>query len=289
MGLLCSKLQAEEKTSDSRVETIRTKFTTTMFDSHADKASSKRLIEVHDIDIFSLNSTSKSNDWLAAIDAGFTSAEKYFQSRDQVFRQEKTLDFDFRCRDRATDLEKRVDTIIQNLKRQDCESIYDSASPQKGFGGQLHKRFPGDHFLTNVDLINKTALLEVARRMPKGAHLHIHFNACLLPHVLLDIAKGMERMFITSDLPLLPDNDYENFDRCEIQFSLKAADKEDPGDLFSKGYRPRQTMRFEEFLERFPENYGKAGDADKWLMDKLVFNDEETHNRLQTAAGYFFL
>jgi succinate dehydrogenase (ubiquinone) flavoprotein subunit len=52
-----------------------------------------------------------------------------------------------------------------------------------------------DHFLGNVDLINKTKLLKVAKRMPKGAHLHCHFNSCLRPEFLLEQARGRESMY----------------------------------------------------------------------------------------------
>lgn len=259
-------------------------------DCEKDRTAARRLIDAHDTDIASLTPMPPSKRWRGigdAIDAGFKSPDEYFHMRSQVLRSEKTLDFDYRCRARATDLERRVDDIIQRLRVQDVANIYDTAEHRKGFGGQEHQRFPGDHFLSNVDLINQTALLDVARKMPKGAHLHIHFNACLLPHVLLDIAKGMNRMFITSDLPLVPDNDYVSYEKSEIQFSLKCHDKEDPGDLFSPDYKPRQTMRLTDFLKRFPREYGKelGSEADGWLMNKLVFHDEEAHNCFQTAAG----
>jgi adenosine deaminase CECR1 len=47
-------------------------------------------------------------------------------------------------------------------------------------------------FLSNVDLINKTELLKVVKKMPKGAHLHYHFNSCLRPEFLLEQARGRD-------------------------------------------------------------------------------------------------
>lgn len=290
MGIPCSKAHADD---DSELENgfrIDTKakgnriMSQLRQDCSSDKASAKRLLEAHDAD---MPLKSPSGNWQRvnnAVDSGFHDPDGYFNFREKFRAQEKSLDFDFRCRTRASDLERRVDEIIQTLKKRDGKDVYDAAPWRRGYGGQMHKRFAGDHFLSNVDLINQTDLLKVVRRMPKGAHLHIHFNACLLPSVLLNIAKDMDRMFITSDLPLVPDNNYENFDRCEIQFSLKCPEKEEPGDLFSQDYQPRQTMKYSEFRERFHEHYDKAS-VDKWLMDKLVFNDEEAHNQCQTAAG----
>ncbi|KAF4976909.1 hypothetical protein FZEAL_6485 [Fusarium zealandicum] len=208
----------------------------------------------------------------------------YFKLRRNIVACEKTLDFDHPCRLQSASEERKADAILQRLRHQDEANIYGKAPPRTGYGGQLHPRFSSDHFLSNKHLIDQTALFKVARRMPKGGHLHIHFNACLAPRVLLDIAKDMDRMFITSDLPLVPDNDYINFDRCEIQFSLLSPERESPGDLFSATYQPRQTMKFREFLARFPQCFTKTA-VDDWLLDKLMFHELEAHNPLQTASG----
>ncbi|KAI8648848.1 A-deaminase domain-containing protein [Fusarium sp. Ph1] len=125
----------------------------------------------------------------------------YFKLRQGIVTCEKTLHFDHMCWRGATPDERRADAIIQGLKRRDAVNVYEKAHSRTGYGGQLHLRFPGDHFLSNKSLVDQTDLFAVARRMPKGGHLHIHFNAGLAPHVLLNIAKDMDRMFITSDLP----------------------------------------------------------------------------------------
>jgi hypothetical protein len=52
------------------------------------------------------------------------------------------------------------------------------------------------HFLGNVDLINQTLLFEVATKMPKGAHLHIHFNSCLPARFLIEQARDVDAMYI---------------------------------------------------------------------------------------------
>jgi adenosine deaminase CECR1 len=61
-------------------------------------------------------------------------------------------------------------------------------------------------------------LFRISQEMPKGAHLHIHFNACLLPHVLLDIAETMDSMYISSNMPLISE---KNLNICEIQFLIR--------------------------------------------------------------------
>lgn len=251
-----------------------------------DMVAARSLIDAHDASIASLNSSQRLTRSRDIRNFGrFRSVEDYLSKRERLVQQERTLDFDYRCRAGSTREEQQADAIIQRLRAEDKAEVYDAAPARRGYGGQQHPRFPGDHFLSNRELINRTRLFQVASDMPKGAHLHIHFNACLLPHVLLDIAKGMDRMFITSDIPLVSDDDFESFNKCEIQFSIMSQDKENPGDIFLKGYQARQTMPFKEFLLRFPTHYGKAS-ADEWLLDKLVFDEEEAHNYLQTASGY---
>ncbi|KAH6949664.1 hypothetical protein BKA56DRAFT_714824 [Ilyonectria sp. MPI-CAGE-AT-0026] len=236
-----------------------------------EKAAARNLIRAHDADIAARRPGDKMKNPLSAANlatASPSSMGDYGELRKEFLSREKALDFDYNCQQRGTPDERLADVIIRRLKAQDDASVYGKAPPRTGHGGQPHPRLAGDHFLSNRELIDQTALFRVARRMPKGGHLHIHFNACLPPQVLLDIAKGMDRMFIMSNLPLISDSGCGNSDRCEIQFQLMSPEKESPGDLFS----------------RFPGYYDKAS-IDDWLLDKLMFHEEETHNHLQTATG----
>ncbi|KAM0259337.1 hypothetical protein ACHAQJ_003369 [Trichoderma viride] len=287
-------------------------------DCDCDKAAARKLIEAHDSEIEQRIGDGDGDESLfgfGAEDGTFglpltlnpditgnqtsiiPSVEKYQEMRNAVVSRENQLSFDARFRSRASDKELLVDDIIQKVRKQD-EDFFSKISSRKGYQGQLHPRFAGDHFLSNVDLIGQTDLFKIASMMPKGAHLHIHFNACLTPDVLLDIAKGMDRMFITSNLPLIckgeGEDKFENFDKCEMQFSIMSPEKEDPGDIFSAKYQPRQTMRFADFLKHFSKHYTKADASvdidgkekvDTWLLNKLLFQEQEAHHLLQTAPG----
>ncbi|UKZ57364.1 hypothetical protein TrVGV298_011217 [Trichoderma virens] len=218
------------------------------------------------------------------------SIDEYDVLRKRTLAREQELSFDAHCRSRATHKEIRVDAIIRKVREHDDREVYASEPKRRGYQGQMHDRFAGDHFLGNVDIINKTDLFRIASKMPKGAHLHIHFNACLPPKVLLDIAKGMDRMFISSTLPLIRkaggEDEYGNFDKCEIQFSIMSheMEKKKPGNPFSAEYIPSHTMKFSDFLGQFSSHYTKAT-VDEWLLRKLLFDEQEAHNPFQTAAG----
>jgi len=223
----------------------------------------------------------KWRDLSTSISTAFQDEETYMRQREKLQQQEKSLAFDFRCKSRATDQEIRANSIIQALRKKDSRDIYNNAMPRAGHQGQQHERFAGDHFLSDVDLINQTSLFDVARSMPKGAHLHVHFNACLPPKVLLNIAKDMERMFISSDQPL---TSKEAFDTCELQFSLVCKGKENHGNIFSEAYTDRQHMAFQHFLHEFRDMRTDV-EVDTWLVDKLMFSDDEAYNMRQTAHG----
>ncbi|KAH7161574.1 hypothetical protein EDB81DRAFT_349110 [Dactylonectria macrodidyma] len=296
MGGVCSRSdlnegdQSDDNTKETTVFTIMARFPRSAKKLpgprrtlQREEAAARSLIEAHDANIAAFGPDQPVWHGINP-DAGYESVDHYNALRSQLLDREKTLDFDFSCRKQSSPDERRAEAIIQRLKREDRSGIYDAAPPRTGFGGQKHPRFAGDHFLSNLPLINQTALFNVARHMPKGAHLHIHFNACLAPNVLLNIAKGMDRMFITSNIPLVPDDGYASYDCCEIQFSLMTSEKEKPGDLFSAKYESRQTMKFQQFLKMFPKHYTKVT-AEDWLLNKLIFDEQETHNHLQTAAG----
>ena len=129
-------------------------------DGQADKDAAQRLVQAHDDAIRGLDSSRPQPMVRAVAMSSMMSPpdphQEYMRSRQELLDKERKLDFDYRCRSRATSLEHRADRVIQYLRRQDKETVYDAAHYKKGYGGQKHKRFAGDHFLTNVDLIDQT-------------------------------------------------------------------------------------------------------------------------------------
>ena len=217
--------------------------------------------------------------------------EEYQALRHKAIRNEASMGFEFACAEKATAAEKSADKILQRIKELDM-SVYRNAGPRTDSLGQRHPRFYGDHFLSNVELIEKTRLFSLCKAMPKGAHLHIHFNANLHPGFLLSVATKMDRMYIWSSTAL---TGKAALDHCRIQFSilsessLNEKNAAGPANLFKPEYNsyPNRDggagwMSFKLFRAAFPKS---SGNVDNWLQSKLVFHEEETHNPLQTAAG----
>ncbi|KAK3995893.1 hypothetical protein QBC44DRAFT_305082 [Cladorrhinum sp. PSN332] len=232
----------------------------------------------------------------ATSEAYDNTAQEYNILRREIGAAEAALAFDHVCAKKANEdktraYEVKANERLQQLKRDDIRHHYDTAESVPGYHGQRHPRFFGDHFLSNVPLIEQTQLFQVFRAMPKGAHLHIHFNANLLPHFLLDIAKKMDRMYVWSNIRLA---DPTALDLCRIQFSILSPDavkKRGEGNVFKPDYqggngKEPKVMQFKQFLEEFPIRQGNSHESvDAWLQNKLVFQQEETYGLLQTAEG----
>lgn len=242
---------------------------------------------------------------------------EYTAQRNLLVGREDALAFDFKCNRNALDVERRAAQTVGKARDEDVDKFYARGGRRKGYHGQEHPLFYGDHFLSNVDVIEKTKLFGIAQDMPKGAHLHIHFNSNLKPEVLLNIAKEMDQMYITSNISLAPHFDPSkaswNLDCCKLQFSIMdparltsqeaevqeaEPSKQHPQkmlvrNLFDKTYPAvenppsgRPPMRFSIFREQFQQHYPEhPSGVDGWLLSKLVFDDEEVHNKHQTADG----
>ena len=175
-----------------------------------------------------------------------------FAQRSELHKQEASQGFQWACKKTATEEETQVNDILQRLKHRDTERIFKNAPPREGYSGQLHPRFAGDHFLSNIDLPEKTDVFRAMSKMPKGAHLHIHFNNNLRPDFLLDIAARMEHMFIKSDRSLLKTVD---LDSCNLELLIRSETEErnddTEWDLCSNSYECNRWMKFTRFPETF--------------------------------------
>lgn len=243
-----------------------------------------------------------------------TTPEEYQKARNHVTQMEQALAFDFVCFTNASEKEREANAILQLLRQKDKELVFEKALPWTGYQNQSHKRHPSDHHLTNLDLVEDTQIFRVARRMPKGAHLHIHFNSCLEASFLLDLAKEQEKMDIGSNRPLVNTDD---LDECEIQFTIRGQLDRATAPLgtpmrrawtrkfignppkppvlvnlfdkkkFDQSEEPADKIRwmnYRDFRNEFPRKFpGKK--LDEWLKEKLVYSADEAHGVHQTAEG----
>lgn len=213
----------------------------------------------------------------------------------QLQLDEKARAFDAEPTAAASDLEKTAAEIVRKIKAYDWENTY--GKPLNGDG----KRTQGEHFLGNVDLINKTELMKIAKKMPKGAHLHIHFNSCLPAKFLIEQARDIRAMYIRSTLPLTSP---QNWTKSQISFMVMTAEEAchskdaagNPqyvglGNIFDDSYISNRWMSYKQFQNQFSltdsveqELTGTAG-AETWLEHKMHISEEEAHGCGQTGRG----
>lgn len=211
-------------------------------------------------------------------------------------------------------LEPNAAKTVQELKKSD-EAIYAKAGKTPG-GRYLDNKAVSSLILYLTDtcistflvkditdgfikIIAKTELYKLAYKAPKGAHLHIHFNSCLGPNVLLDIAAEAavkDNMYISTDLQGAMTK--ANLNSAKVQFHFLATNQDKVKSLFDPAYRGRKLptdpietydkMLFQRFLaefkskvgiDAFPKSmHGFIGKSDSkavammWLQQKLVFS-----------------
>ncbi|OJD22654.1 hypothetical protein ACJ73_05993 [Blastomyces percursus] len=199
-----------------------------------------------------------------------TSAADYFEALNTLQQQERELAFDAGTATKASKSEKDAAAVLEVIR------------------GQERKRYlasdASDNFLANAGLINHGSdLMQVARRLPKGAHLHCHFNTILHPSFLVSQARNIKCMFIRSTLSL--NAQLDNLNDAAITFSVLRDSTED-ANIFDIDYKPLAWMRYSKFLEDFP---GGTERAEEWLVNKLLISLEDAHGMDKTLESVWDL
>lgn len=241
--------------------------------------------------------------WRTPIDnAQFLTEAEYLEARAKLMKAEKATAFDAQVIANASDIENQATLIVRGIRNYDWDTTYGLPPRHKRRDendNMIIERVAGQHFLGNVDLINKTELMKVAKRMPKGAHLHVHFNSCLSPKFLIEQARDLDAMWINSSHPLTTDQNYAD---CRIQFQVltdidatthkpDGAPLTTESNIFKKEYDPPRWMKYKLFQKQFDwtdgdgiRYKGTAG-AETWLQKKMEISEEEAHGINQTARG----
>ncbi|RFU31641.1 hypothetical protein B7463_g4687, partial [Scytalidium lignicola] len=231
-------------------------------------------------------------------DPEFQDVAAYDKARNQLKEAEKALAFDAHVKKaRNADVEEKAAKLVKKIRAYDWDHTY---KPVDSHGHSTGTRTEGQHFLGNVDLINQTELLRVAKRMPKGAHLHVHFNSCLPAEFLIREARDVDAMYIRSTLPLTTP---ENWKECRISFMVQTlyeathiknseGEMEHVGlaDIFSPHYIHNRWMRYKDFQNKFQIKHGEDMESsievvESWLVQKMHISEEEAHNTKQTGRG----
>ena len=223
-----------------------------------------------------------------------SSDQLYTTQRRELLSAEKASSWDSEARESASATELKAQQIIFKIReneRRDHDLFGDLPSEAVPHD---HTRDMGGRFLVNKDRIDRSKLFDIALHMPKGSHLHIHFNAEIKPEVLFPFARKLtETMYVRATQSL---HDRTALEDGEIVFNVLPKDTPN-ADIYDPSYKPdfknttnNPWMRWKDFRARFPagietqESPPGLDDAERWAREKMVltttavYNDRQTHN-----------
>lgn len=231
--------------------------------------------------------------------------ETYCRERDDLLAAERALAWNQLARSTASAAEKQAGQIIIKIRENERidPALYGNLPGEEVPASNT--RDMGGRFLVNKERIEQSKVFEIARRMPKGAHLHLHLNAVLPPEELMPHARRLEETFyIRSTKPLVTAEDFYAPD-TEIVFEVKSRNTQ-RADVFDPGYNPKwkepnavSWMRWTDFRQRFPgtasldqipieiarKENEDLDDAERWAREKIIFTQDRAYNDRQTTNG----
>ncbi|KAI7201580.1 Phosphotyrosyl phosphatase activator, partial [Hortaea werneckii] len=203
--------------------------------------------------------------------------------------------WDLKPRLEASEVEVQAADIVFKIReheRRDLE-LYGNLPSEAVPGPEV--RDMGGQFLPNKSRIERSLVFDISRHMPKGCHLHIHFNTELPPELLLPHARRFkDTMFVRTTLPLLAKDDFE---KAEVVFNVMP-NTTTSADIFSMEYNPdvkaenaNPWMRWADFRLSFPhdlvyeERPEGLDDAECWAREKMALTAERVYSDKQTTNG----
>ncbi|KAF2797534.1 Metallo-dependent hydrolase [Melanomma pulvis-pyrius CBS 109.77] len=255
------------------------------------------------------------------LDSSEKESRDYKDNRTKLLQAEDGNSWDRHARNSASETERMAGAILRAIREYERRKTFGNC-PSEAIPGP-ETRDMGGQFLTNKDRIEQQSkIFEIATLVPKGAILHLHFNAELHPTRLLEEARKMDNMCIRSIRPILSQ---EDLDLTEMVFSVKPKDTEN-ANIFSSEYQgkddnwkkpeiePKIWMKWSDFRREFNEahkgeyrakyatadanmldngalpNSSEQGTvnlepAENWLLRKMVLGEEEAYNPTQTVNG----
>ncbi|KAF2466065.1 Metallo-dependent hydrolase [Lindgomyces ingoldianus] len=243
---------------------------------------------------------------------------RYAENRQQLLQDEEATSWDLPARQSASEAEIKAGQIIWKLREFERDVLFGNI-PSEAIPGPKTLDM-GGQFLTNKSRIEGSSkIFEIAKDVPKGALLHLHFNAELNPGRLLEEARSMPNMFIRSLQSLLTQDD---LDKTEMVFKICREDTPSY-NIFSPNYKDivedpvekkpmLKWMRWSEFREEFVKqefsnqyrqeqansldkngplpNSSEQGEvsldeAENWIRGKMVISEEEAYGMKQTVNG----
>ena len=216
------------------------------------------------------------------------SRKNFERFKGQIYAKESTGAWDRQAKLSASDIERKAATIVWKIREDERDNLFGNKASEAVPGPDTLDM--GGQFLTNKKRVETgSRLFNIAKEMPKGCHLHLHFNAELDCQELIRKARELpDNMFIRSTEPILSEEDYK---QTELVFNVMPASTP-TADIFAPDYNPtwrapdaKPWMRWADFRAEFNKRWPKI-DAEDWIREKMVLSEDEVYSSWQTVNGY---
>ncbi|KZV69050.1 adenosine deaminase-like growth, partial [Peniophora sp. CONT] len=205
-----------------------------------------------------------------------TSLAAYEAARAELIASDRALRRDNARIASASDGEKRADEKIRALRAQEAQGVWD--------GENIPNVFPGMGFLVCKDIIDRTELFKIVRKMPKGALLHAHLDACVDKSKLLALAYEYPQMHIRIEHGVTPERMADQLPTLAPLAVSPFAAGSNAGMSAAQGYVGDTWIPLVEARKAFDTALGGPEGFDKWILDTQMVNPGEaygTHNSIK--------
>ncbi|KAK5114118.1 hypothetical protein LTR62_002687 [Meristemomyces frigidus] len=223
----------------------------------------------------------------------------YRTERQSLLQHEQQIAWFAGAQSRAARIEVEAQTVLLRIReRERIDPTIFGNVPSEAIPNAT-VRDMGGRFLVNKPSIDRSRIFEMAQRMPKGCHLHIHFNSELPPEELLPRARSpymQPTMCVRTTIPLLRPQDYVD---AEVVFSVIPAATA-KADCFAADYKPdfkaspeTTWMLWSDFRQRFAEVAPKdivyedrppgLDTAECWAREKMIMTSSDVYGDRQTV------
>jgi len=215
-------------------------------------------------------------------------AQAYQDACETLIREDREHSWDEQARLRASSSERRAARIVTTLRENERKDVFGDM-PGESLPG-AGTRDMGGRFLLNKSKIEGSEIFRIAQKLPKGCHLHVHFNAEMPPSELLVKARSLpDTLFVHSSTRLLTEKDFAD---AEITFKVQRVDTEST-DVLSSSYDPEAEswMKWTFFRESFPGWLKikclspQLDRAESWAAEKILITAEKAYHVNQTHNG----
>jgi len=228
-------------------------------------------------------------------------SSQYQDKRKALVADDRNNLWDARAKARASPTELRAQKIVKSIRE------HERIDPEL-FGNLPGEAVPtstthdlGGRFLHNLPSIQDSKLFDIARHMPKGSHLHLHFNSEIQPERLFPSARRLvDTMCVRTTRALSSVNDYND---SEIVFAVLRAETQ-KSNIFSPDYSPdlkakgnSPWMLWTDFRRHFSThapkevipsrvtNTGALDAAELWARQKMIITKQDAYDDHQTHNG----